>query len=79
MDHTHKELEILINTVKSIRWSKSVGLIALTEGLIIAAQEQSLPICRLWEQKTKLTDHLVSGFPNLTTIKYKERHDKRGH
>ena len=38
----------------------------------------SKPICRLYEQNTESIDHLVSGCPVLTLIKYKERHNKMG-
>ena len=58
-----------------------------TEGLIIVAQNQSLPtiklsgkyyknesgpICRWCEQKTVSIDHLVSGCPIQTPIEYKK-------
>ena len=62
-----------------------------TEGLRITAQDKSLPtrnypanskkkesnaICRLCEQKTEPTDHLVSGCSIVSPIEYKDKHDK---
>ena len=59
-------------------WLKGTGLKAETEGLIIAAQEQSLatglyhhkiikdgtsPLCRLCSRYDESIDHILSGCP----------------
>ena len=90
MDYMQKLKNIDIGIVKNNRWLKS----AVTKGLMIAAQDQSLPtrnyltniiknglipICRSCEQKTESIDHLISSRPILTPIEYKERHDKITH
>ena len=69
---------------KTQRWLKAPGLKAETEGLIIAAQDQSLPTrwndynmpkkpyvdpkCRLCGRFGETIDHLVSGCPELAKI-----------
>ncbi|KAF7218105.1 putative LOC107393841-like protein [Nothobranchius furzeri] len=77
-DHTHQ-------------WLRSAGLKAETEGLLIAAQDQSLstrlyhhkimkdgtdPMCRMCSQYEETIDHIVSGCPTLARTEYIHRHDR---
>ena len=73
-------------------WLKNAELKTVTEGLIIKAEDQSLPtknyqvsiknasnpICKLCEQKIESVDNIVSSCTIKTLIEYKERHDKIG-
>ena len=74
-------------------WLKSSGLKGETEGLIMAAQDQSLPTkaqqarvykctndpkCWLCTEYDETIDHLVSGCPMLARTEYTHRHDKVG-
>ena len=74
-------------------WLKSSGLKAETEGLIIAAQDQSLPTknyqahvsktikddkCRICKTKPETIDHLISGCSTIAATEYLERHNKIG-
>ena len=67
------------------KWLKSSGLKSDTEGLIIAAQDQSLmtkqyqseimknemnPKCRLYNQYNETIDHIVSGCPVLAKSEF---------
>jgi len=74
------------------RWLRSAGLKAETEGLIIAAQDQSLatrahqhyifknvsidPTCRMCHEHDETVDHLVSGCPVLARNEFIHRHDR---
>ena len=73
------------------RWLQSSELKSETEGLIIAAQDQSLatryyqhriikngidPKCRLCHEFDESVEHIVSGCPVLAKKEYLERHDK---
>ena len=73
------------------RWLQSLRLKSETEGLIIAAQDQSLatryylhriikngidPKCRLCHEFDESVEHIVSGCPVLAKKEYLERHDK---
>ena len=68
----------------------STGLKAETEGLIIAAQDQSLatrlyhsniikdgtnPLCRMCGKFDESVDHVISGCPELAETEYIQRHD----
>ena len=70
-------------------WLKGTGLKAETEGLIIAAQDQSLAsrlyhrkiikdgtsqLCRLCSRYDESIDHILSGCPELTKTEYIKRH-----
>ena len=78
---------------KTHQWLRSSGLKGETEGLIVAAQDQSLftrnyqanivkngadPMCRLCHQFNEDIPHLVSGCPVLAKTEFKDRHDKVG-
>ena len=69
-------------------WLKGTGLKAETEGLIIAAQDQSLattryhhkiikdgtsPHCRLYNRYDESIDHILSGCPELAKTEYIKR------
>ena len=73
------------------QWLKSSGLRVETEGLIIAAQDQSLatrsyhariikentnPMCRMCTKYEETVDHILSGCPKLTQTEYIHRLDK---
>ena len=73
---------------------KSAKLKGETEGLIVAAQDQSLPTgnyqaniiktdqtqhVHCANEKIKSIDHLMSGCPIVTLIEYKEKYNKIGH
>ena len=73
------------------QWLRSAGLKAETEGMVIAAQDQSLatrsyhhkiikdgtdPKCRMCNQYEETIDHIVSGCPTLAKTEYIQRHDK---
>ena len=77
----------------SNQWLKSAGLKAETEGLIVAAQDQSLATrnyqkhvsktisddrCRLCKEKPETIDHLVAGCSKLASTQYLERHNRVG-
>ena len=74
----------------NINWLKGTGLKAETEGLIIAAQDQSLatrfyhhktikdgtsPLCRLCNRYDESIDHTLSGCPELAKTEYIKRHN----
>ena len=80
-----------VDTEGSNLWLKSAGLKAETEGLIVAAQDQSLATrayhkyiikdgtpseCRMCGQFDETVDHIVSGCPNLARNEYIQRHNK---
>ena len=65
---------------KTNQWLRSIGLKAETEGLIIAAQDQShpsktyyariekdstSPLCRICNRQEERVDHIISGCPEL--------------
>ena len=71
-------------------WLKGTGLKAETEGLIIAAQDQSLatrlyhhriikdgtnPLCRLCNKYDESIDHILAGCPELAKTEYIKRHN----
>ena len=75
------------------QWLRSSGLKAESEGLILAAQDQSLmtrnfeanvlknganPSCRLCDKAVETVDHLVAGCSVLAPTEYKARHDRVG-
>ena len=80
-----------VDEVKTNKWLKSIGLKAETEGLIIAAQDQSLatrsyhhrimkdgtdPQCRICGKYEETVNHIISGCPELAKTEYIHRHDK---
>ena len=80
-----------VDEVKTNKWLKSIGLKAETEGLIIAAQDQSLatrsyhhrimkdgtdPQCRICGKYEETINHIISGCPELAKTEYIHRHDK---
>ena len=71
-------------------WLKGTGLKAETEGLIIAAQDQSLatrlyhhkiikygtsPLCQLCNRCDESIVHILSGCPKLAKTEYIKRHN----
>ena len=75
---------------ESWRWLRAGKLKKETEGLIMAAQTQSLrknalkariekstsdAICRVCRQSEEIVDHIVSGCSKLAQKEYKQRHD----
>ena len=80
-----------VETEQTHKWLKSPGLKGETEGLIIAAQDQSLgtisyhnkiikdgtdPKCRMCNEFEETIDHIVAGCPVLANTEYIQRHDK---
>ena len=80
-----------VDDYKTNQWLRSTGLIAQTEGLIIAAQNQSLPtksnfarivkdstspLCRICHKHEETVDHIISGCPELAKTDYLQRHNK---
>ena len=80
-----------VDDYKTNQWLRSAGLKAETEGLIIAAQDQSLPtksyfarivkdgtspLCRICHKHEETVDHIISGCPELAKTDYLERHNK---
>ena len=80
-----------IDAEKTHRWLKSSSLKSETEGLIIAAQDQSLatrsyhhriigdntnPECRMCLEFEETVDHIISGCPTLARNEYIQRHNK---
>ena len=80
-----------IDETEIYTWLTNSGLKSETEGLIIAAQDQSLmtkqyqneimkngmnPKCRLCNQYNETVDHIVSGCPVLAKSEFMQRHDK---
>ena len=80
-----------IDETETHKWLKSSGIKSETEGLIIAAQDQSLmtkqyqseiiknganPKCRLCNEYNETIDHIVSGCPVLTKSEFMQRHDQ---
>ena len=80
-----------IDETETHKWLKSSGLKSETEGLIIAAQDQSLmtkqyqseiiknganPKCRLCNEYNETIDHIVSGCPVLAKLEFMQRHDQ---
>ena len=80
-----------IDETETNKWLKSSGLKSETEGLIIAAQDQSLmtkqyqsemiknganPKCRLCNEYSETMDHIVSGCPVLAKSEFMQRHDQ---
>ena len=76
---------------KTNKWLMSSGLKGETEGLIIAAQDQSLltnsyqsriikngtdPMCRLCHDYEETVEHIISGCPALAKGEYLHRHNK---
>jgi hypothetical protein len=75
------------------QWLKRSGLKAETEGLLIAAQDQSLATknyqmhisktikddrCRMCKVKAETIDHIISGCSMIAATEYLERHNKIG-
>ena len=80
-----------VDQQKTHQWLRNAGLKAETEGLIIAAQDQSLatrsyrhriikdgtdPQCRICGKYEETINHIVSGCPELAKSEYMHRHDK---
>ncbi|XP_071795627.1 uncharacterized protein [Asterias amurensis] len=80
-----------VDQLKTHQWLKNTGLKAETEGLIIAAQDQSLatrsfhhriikdgidPQCRICGKYEETVDHIISGCPELAKTEYIHRHNK---
>ena len=76
---------------KANQWLRSMGLKAETEGLITAAQDQSVPtksyyarivkdgtspLCRMCNRCEETVDHIISGIPELVKPDDLERHNK---
>ena len=77
----------------STQWLNSAGLKGETEGLILAAQDQSLATnnykkvisktgtddkCRVCHSKTETIDHIVAGCSLLAPTEYLKRHNEIG-
>ena len=82
-----------VDNIESNQWLRTSGLKPETEGLIIAAQDQSLktrylrskiikdatdPNCRICGKFQETIDHITSGCPQLAKTEYLHRHDKVG-
>ncbi len=80
-----------VDQQKTHQWLRNAGLKAETEGLIIAAQDQSLatrsyhhriikdgtdPQCRICGKYEETIDHIISGCPELAKTEYIHRHNK---
>lgn len=80
-----------VDVCESNQWLRTAGLKSETEGLIIAAQDQSLktryfsskiikdgtdPNCRICGQFQETVDHITSGCPELAKTEYLHRHNK---
>ncbi len=80
-----------VDQVKTNIWPKTHGVKAGTEGLIIAAQDQSLatrsyhhpiindvidPQCRICGKHEESVDYIVSGCSELAKAEYMQRHNK---
>ena len=83
--------EVDVDQQKTHSWLKSSGLKVETEGLIIAAQNQSLatrsyhrriikdgtnPHCRICGKYEETINHIVSRCPELAKTEYIHRHNK---
>ena len=80
-----------IDQEQTHQWLQSAGLKSETEGMVMAAQDQSLatrsyrnkiikdgtdPKCRMCNNYDETIDHIVSGCPILAPTEYIHRHDK---
>ena len=80
-----------VDQLNTNQWLRSDGLKAETEGLIIAAQDQTLPtrwyqhniikagtdpLCKVCGQYDETIDHILSGCPELAKAEYIYRHNK---
>ena len=80
-----------VDSKNTHQWLRSSGLKAETEGLLVAAQDQSLNTrsysaritkttteakCRLCGKFEETVGHIVSGCPTLATSEYTHRHNK---
>ena len=80
-----------VNKDQTHKWLRSAGLKAETEGLLIAAQDQSLatksyhhrimkdgtdPLCRICGKFEETIGHIISGCPELAKTEYIHRHDR---
>ena len=80
-----------VDQQQTYRWLRSSGLKPETEGLIIAAQDQSLatrsyrhyiirdgtdPMCRICGKFDETINHIISGCPELAKTDYIHRHDR---
>ena len=80
-----------VNKEQSYNWLRSSGLKPETEGLIIAAQDQSLatryyrnriikdgtdPRCRMCNKYDETIEHITSGCPILAPTEYLHRHNR---
>ena len=80
-----------VNDYETNQRLRSTGLKAETGGLIIVAQDQSLPtksyferivkdgtspLCRICHNHKETVDHIISGCPELAKTDYLERHNK---
>ena len=84
-----RNIEGKIDIESTNKWLNKGDLKIETEGLITAAQDQSLPVkalnniyknnesplCRLCKEKTETVEHIVSGCKVLAGNEYKQRHD----
>ena len=82
-----------VSTSQTYQWLRSAGLKAETEGLLFAAQDQSLPtnnyktniskvttndLCRICKNNKETIDHLIAGCSTIAPTEYLERHNKIG-
>ncbi|MEO1764700.1 MAG: reverse transcriptase domain-containing protein [Cyanobacteria bacterium J06629_18] len=80
-----------VDRIATHAWLNSTGLKGETEGLIIAAQDQSLPTklhqakitkvindssCRVCGEKDESVDHIITGCKDLAMNEYLDRHNK---
>ena len=80
-----------VSTTQTFHWLRSAGLKAETEGLIFAAQDQSLPtknykthitkvqnddLCRICKNQKETIDHIIAGCTIIAPTEYLERHNK---
>ena len=88
--HPKRMKDADVDLHRTNQWLMSSGLKAETEGLIIAAQDQSLatrlyhsniikdgtnPLCRMCGKFDESIDHVISGCPELAKTEYIQRHD----
>ena len=87
--HYIRACEEKIDKENTFLWLKKGDIKIETEGLITAAQDQSLPtnslrsiysnnqspLCRLCKERPETVEHLISGCTTLAAKEYKERHD----
>ena len=80
-----------VNMKGTYGWLKAANLPTVTEGLVVAAQDQALrtryykrkilhrdvsPTCRMCSAGLKTVDHIVAGCSALSPMDYTDRHNQ---